>query len=112
MRKSVGRACGPRAGVGSTQFTLVPTPAVLSGNLSGLKTAIDPSTGQPFPNNQIPADRISQFAKAMAAYYPAPNNSNFANLNYVAILVESMVELFFVDHEIKSFVVLSVFQKH
>ena len=81
-----------RAGVGSTQFSLVPTPAVLSGNLTGLKTAIDPSTGQPFPNNQIPAGRISQFAKATAAYYPAPNNSNFANLNYVAILTNRTSE--------------------
>jgi hypothetical protein len=37
-------------------------------------TIIDPSTGQPFPNNTIPANRISTVAKAFQDnYLPAPN---------------------------------------
>lgn len=37
-------------------------------------TIIDPSTGQPFPNNTIPANRISSVAKAFQDnYLPAPN---------------------------------------
>lgn len=36
---------------------------------------IDPQTGQPFPNNTIPASRISPVAKAFQDnYLPAPNN--------------------------------------
>ena len=77
---------GERARVSSTRYTNVPTAAMLNGDLSGLKTAIDPSTGSAFPNNQIPADRLSQFAKASAPYYPAPNSNALANLNYVAVL--------------------------
>jgi len=77
---------GQRIHAASTQYSNVPTAAMLSGDLSGTAIAIDPTTNKPFPNNQIPGDRISQFAKASAAYYPAPNNSQFANLNYVSVL--------------------------
>jgi hypothetical protein len=39
-------------------------------------TIVDPSTGQPFPNNTIPSNRISSVAKAFQDnYLPAPNVS-------------------------------------
>jgi outer membrane receptor protein involved in Fe transport len=75
-----------RVRLGSTRFTRVPTPAMLSGDLSALSAATDPLSGLVFPNNQIPASRIAQYAKAAAPYYPAPNSAALANQNYQAIL--------------------------
>jgi hypothetical protein len=62
-----------RAPLGSYHTTTVPTAAMWNGNLSGLGTITDPQTGQPFPNNTIPADRISPVATALKSYYPLPN---------------------------------------
>lgn len=65
-----------RAPLGSYHTATVPTAAMWNGNLSGVTgigTITDPQTGQPFPNNTIPADRISSVAKALQAYYPSPN---------------------------------------
>ncbi len=49
------------------------------GDLSSITTPIrDPRTGLPFPGNQIPADRISPFARALlgdTAKYPLPNRT-------------------------------------
>ena len=69
-----------------TTFTNVPTPAMLSGDLSGQNAVIDPATGEAFPDNRIPDSSISQFARAGNAYYPAPNSAALANANYVAVL--------------------------
>jgi len=50
-----------------------------SGDLSTAGAAIrDPRTGQPFPGNQIPADRISPIARAIlsnTSLYPLPNRN-------------------------------------
>lgn len=69
---------------GSTILSHVPTGAMKSGDLSSLgNTLIDPLTGQPFPGNQIPAERISPIAKRLLAVIPSPNASdpdrNFIN---------------------------------
>jgi hypothetical protein len=61
----------------------VPSAAMRNGDLSELlnpanpffravRTARDPSTGQPFPNNVIPADRISPNGRALLNSYPVP----------------------------------------
>lgn len=54
-----------------------PTAAEKSGNFSGFSclgtTVIDPATGQPFPNNQIPADRIGDAGRAYIDLYPDAN---------------------------------------
>ena len=59
----------------------VPTAAMRGGDFRG--TAInprDPLTGQPFPNQVIPASRISPQATAiMNFFYPLPNRGNLAN---------------------------------
>jgi hypothetical protein len=59
----------------------VPTAAMRNGDFRG--TAInprDPLTGQPFPNQVIPADRISPQARAiMDFFYPLPNRSPLAS---------------------------------
>jgi hypothetical protein len=64
---------------------VIPTPQQLTGNFSGLPTIIDPKTGQPFPNNIIPAGRIDPTANVLAnqiKLWPAPN-ANEAGANYV-----------------------------
>jgi hypothetical protein len=67
----------------------VPTPQMLSGNLSGSSTPIyDPATGNAngtgktqFPGNIIPANRIANAVKIMIPYVPAPNLPGIVN-NY------------------------------
>ncbi len=84
----------------AASFYTVPTTAELNGDFSGLPTIYDPAsttviqqTGSytypgastptacpcigrtPFPNNQIPTDRFDPVAKAIQAYFPAPNTA-------------------------------------
>lgn len=67
-----------------TQGT-VPTPAEKTGDFSnylgtdasGAQIVVpvyDPQTGQPFPNNIIPADRISPLASSLLQYIPDPDS--------------------------------------
>jgi hypothetical protein len=58
-----------------TKIETVPLPAWRNGDLSSMsQIARDPRTGQPFPGNIIPADRISPVSKAIQDYiYPLPN---------------------------------------
>lgn len=66
----------------------VPTAAMRSGDVSGLNLAnggiVDPLTGLPFPNNQIPATRFSSVAENLInGYFPLPNTVNNGNgINY------------------------------
>jgi hypothetical protein len=52
----------------STQY--LPTPAQRAGTFS--TRIVDPQTGQPFPNNQIPAGRISPVASSLLKYIATP----------------------------------------
>ena len=59
----------------------VPTMAMRSGDFSGLPSTTvirDPQTGQPFPGNIIPANRISSVGAALLALYPAPTSATAA----------------------------------
>lgn len=61
----------------------VPDPAMLTGDFSSLsKPIIDPTTGQPFPNNQIPADR---FDPAAVSFFPYLLQPNAPDGNYHAV---------------------------
>lgn len=56
----------------------VPTALERAGDFSQSVTTVpvkifDPTTGQPFPNNQIPASRISPAATRMLSFFPLPN---------------------------------------
>jgi trimeric autotransporter adhesin len=74
----------------TTQSALVPTLAERGGDFSQSTGAVrDPSSGQPFPGNLIPRDRISQQAAALLAFYPAPNFNEAARYNYQVPLVGS-----------------------
>ena len=74
---------------GSTKLSHVPTPEMKAGDFSGLLTQevpiqlVDPFTGQPFRNNQIPQSRIHPVAQKMLPTLSAPNredsNRNFVN---------------------------------
>lgn len=61
---------------GTIQNT-VPTSFVRNGDFSREGVNIrDPYTFQPFPNNQIPASRISEIARQILPFYPLPNTGS------------------------------------
>jgi hypothetical protein len=73
-----------------TRFFTLPTAALRNGDFSGTGTTIydpasnpDPRLRTPFPNNQIPADRIDLAAREMLKRLPATNLPGFNN-NYIA----------------------------
>ena len=73
----------------TAQSALVPDLAERGGDFSQEQNAqgqpveiFDPTTGQPFPGNQIPPGRISPQAQALLALYPAPNFAGDPEYNY------------------------------
>jgi len=48
----------------------VPTPAEETGNFAGQATIYDPTTGQPFPGNQIPLNRLDPASQGVMKYLP------------------------------------------
>jgi hypothetical protein len=65
----------------------VPTLAERMGDFSGALTGPvprDPLTGQPFPGNRIPQNRLSPAALAILSVYPAPNFNSGGGANWVA----------------------------
>ena len=55
----------------------VPTALMRNGDFSQEGVAVvDPLTGNPFPNDRIPANRISSVAAGFLALYPLPNTGN------------------------------------
>ena len=73
---------GERQTLGSVLLGIVPTPAQISGTEIG--PIVDPFTGVPFPNNQIPASMINPVLQKILSFYPAPNVSegvyNYLNI--------------------------------
>jgi hypothetical protein len=81
-----------REGTPAPLFSTVPTPAFKNGDFSNLVdasgrliTIYDPNTGrdvngvwtrEPFPGNIIPPERINPTARAIAKYFPDPNNTD------------------------------------
>src|SRR5205085_7969850 len=54
-------------------YSTVPTGAERAGDLSAIgRAVIDPATGQPFPNNQIPASRLDPAAQRLLGVMPLP----------------------------------------
>jgi len=69
----------------------VPTPAERTGDFSathdgsGVPVIItDPSTGQPFPGNKIPAARLDPNGVKILSFYPQPNVSGHPDYNYTS----------------------------
>ena len=75
---------GLRETQGEVNFANVPDPQWLRGNFSNSTAIIrDPLTGQPFPGNIIPTNRIVPFAAMQLDKVPVPNISgvnNFRNI--------------------------------
>jgi hypothetical protein len=67
-----------------TNTTLLPPVAIRQGDFSGINpqtgdsfpTIIDPTTGQPFSSNKIPASRIDPLSHAILDRIPLPSNPN------------------------------------
>ena len=59
----------------NTNQSSMPTQALLQGDFSALLPGqiIDPSTGLPFPGNQIPSDRISSMSQYFNTFFATPN---------------------------------------
>lgn len=74
----------------NTSESAMPTPALLNGDFSGLPAIIDPSTGLPFPGNQIPSSRFSPVSQFFNKYFDTPNLPSSApgglGTNYVVNL--------------------------
>src|SRR5689334_14555271 len=68
---------------GVTALSTVPTLLMRQGNFSELTRVIyDPTTGQPFPGNIIPADRIDSVARnILNQLYPEPNTTGTRQSN-------------------------------
>src|SRR6266496_3817563 len=70
---------GTRYNAPGTEVLSVAPAAWRTGDFSGVSTVIrDPLTGNPFPGNIIPSNRISPVARAIlsnAALYPLPNRT-------------------------------------
>ena len=73
---------------GTVRARFVPTQAERNGDFSGPAipgctnpTPIDPLTGQAFPGNRIPADRLSAAGQAFLSLYALPNNTPSGNCN-------------------------------
>jgi hypothetical protein len=69
-----------RQNLAQTAFGTVPTVAMKNGDFSGFVDSsgamipiYDPTTGQPFPGNIIPASRISPVSRSLLPFIPDPN---------------------------------------
>jgi hypothetical protein len=81
----------------TTASQRMPTALERNGDFSqtvdGLGRAItvtDPLTGQPFPNNTIPRDRISPEAAELLDYYPRPTLASTDRYNYQAPILSAV----------------------
>lgn len=57
----------------STARLSVATAAMRNGDFTGLPAIIDPLSGNPFPNNRIPAERVDPRSKTLIGFVPLPN---------------------------------------
>jgi len=71
----------------STLQDEVPTQAMVNGNFSAEGVNVmDPTTGQPFPNDTIPTSRISPVAQKFLSLFPLPNAGSTSSVhaaNYI-----------------------------
>ncbi len=79
---------GTRQRTGETFIATVPPDTWRQGNFSGFTTIFDPTTGSPFPNNQIPQSRWNPIAAKLLSLFPEPNipgsvASNSVQNNYL-----------------------------
>jgi hypothetical protein len=71
----------------TTQPALVPAADQRSGIFS--QSILDPSNGNPFPNNTIPVSRLSTQALSLLKFYPLPNFIGSSRYNYQTAIHQS-----------------------
>jgi hypothetical protein len=65
---------GLRDNVPSTRLRTIPDPSIRGGDFSRTPVTVnDPLTGQPFPGNVIPSNRLDPAAVRLLTLFPAPN---------------------------------------
>ena len=60
----------------------VPTPQEKSGHF--VETIVDPLTGQPFPNQSIPQNRMDPITLKLLQFYPEPNTDPARGFNFTS----------------------------
>ena len=100
------------SGVSAITYYNQPTALEKQGNFSqsvqggmGSPKPIDPTTGAPFPNGIIPANRINPIGQALINVYPLPNVPNNGSFNYevVPILtIPNWQHVFRIDEKLTS----------
>lgn len=71
---------GLRLRQGRASASLVPAEALRRGDFTGASTIRDPRTGQPFPGNRVPAERIDPIARDfLEKFQPLPNRPGEPN---------------------------------
>jgi hypothetical protein len=96
-----------------TNTTLLPTTAIRQGDFSGINPQtgnpfppiIDPTTGQPFQGNTIPASRIDPLSRAILDRIPLPSNphappleNNDINVGLHRVTTDQFIAR--IDHEL------------
>ncbi len=84
----------------------VPPSEYRNGDFSSFSSPIfDPQTGQPFPGNRIPANRISSITSGYMKYVPSPNFSD-SGFNFLGPLASAPTKqnqyLIRIDHQISA----------
>jgi hypothetical protein len=81
---------GFRQRLGTTLQGRVPEPEALQGRIAPVDpvsgrpvTVIDPTTGEPFPGNVVPPDRMDAVIQRVLPLFPAPNRPEDPQLNFV-----------------------------
>jgi hypothetical protein len=76
------------------QTSRMPTLEERNGDLSGARSPlgqaiqiVDPRTGLPFADNEIPPERISQQARSLLSLFPLPNTAGTGRYNYQVPIV-------------------------
>jgi len=85
---------GTRTSTATTAIYSVPTEAQRRGDFSeeGNPVIFDPLTGEPFPGNVVPSDRISPLARSFVDLYPLPNQPGLKNNYLVAPTIDDNVD--------------------
>jgi trimeric autotransporter adhesin len=72
-------------------YSTVPTLAERAGDLSGVAgTVLDPATGHPFADNQIPSARIDPAVQRLLNLFPLPNQTGDKNFHTVTTTTSNL----------------------
>lgn len=85
---------------GATFLARTPTAAMRQGDFTGQRVIRDPETGEPFPDNMIPTDRIDPSATILPDnFFPLPNRAGAQNwISQPSQPTDQHEELVRIDH--------------